>query len=389
MKINPYKKKFLFLLCILQLSTFLLSGCWNYTEIDKTVIVAGIAIDKFANGKMYKVTAETVDVGTGKDKPVAPKIIESDGFTIMDCIRNMIRISSKKLSFSHCKVIIISEQVAREGISSVLDIILRDQELRLNNNIVIAKNISAKDIFNLKSIITPIKSYELDTTMDINNKFLSKGPTGELYKLLYSLQMEGISPMLPTVSPLKNNNDVTFALSGTAVFKQDKLIGFLNTEESKYLRFIRNKIEGGVLMTKMPEGNQYFFGAEIFENKTKIKPDYINNEFILNIQTKTEVGLNEIGSSKNLFESKKLADYQHSLEQTLEKNIMRLIKKVQTEFDSDIFGFGNNLYLQKCPYWNENKANWDEVFKTLKADVKSEVIIKNSGLAKKTINLVD
>ncbi|HEX9061731.1 MAG TPA: Ger(x)C family spore germination protein, partial [Clostridia bacterium] len=56
------------LMVLVMLSTVSLSGCWNYHDIEKYSIVAGIAIDKDEQSDKYLLTAEIIDFETtGKD----------------------------------------------------------------------------------------------------------------------------------------------------------------------------------------------------------------------------------------------------------------------------------------------------------------------------------
>ncbi len=61
-----------------------------------------------------------------------------------------------------------------------------------------------------------------------------------------------------------------------------------------------------------------------------------------------------------------------------------LIKKVQSEYGADIFGFGVKLHEDKAEEWNKVENNWEEVFKDLKVNIKTNVNIKGSALLSKT-----
>ena len=58
------KKIAVLLLAVVQL--FLLSGCWNYVEIDEQINVSGIAFDVGREGKRLHLSVEIVTVGKGE-----------------------------------------------------------------------------------------------------------------------------------------------------------------------------------------------------------------------------------------------------------------------------------------------------------------------------------
>src|SRR4051812_9098565 len=98
----------------------ILSGCWNYREIESLAIVSGVAIDKGNTEGNYHVTFELVSFkGGGRETKIESKRIEAEGNTLFDAGRNAIKISAKKLFWSHAGVAIISQDIARESIIEI------------------------------------------------------------------------------------------------------------------------------------------------------------------------------------------------------------------------------------------------------------------------------
>ena len=132
--------KHLIFLIIISLC-ILLSGCWNYRELNTIHIASGLAIDKSDESGLYDISVEVVNIkDTDMDPNIESQIIESQGEAVFDAIRNMIRISSKKLYFGHATSLIISEDMAREGILPALEWLARDQEPRLGIEVFISRS---------------------------------------------------------------------------------------------------------------------------------------------------------------------------------------------------------------------------------------------------------
>jgi len=114
--------KKLYFLLIAFFSLFLMTGCWDYVEINKIDIVVGVAIDKDLETNLYHLTAELVDIGgSGKESKLMPKRVEGTGRTMFEAIRNMIKVSGKRLYWSHAKVVVISQDVAKDGIYPIIE----------------------------------------------------------------------------------------------------------------------------------------------------------------------------------------------------------------------------------------------------------------------------
>ena len=382
-------KKYILILLIIS-SILLLSGCWNYREIERLAIVSGLAVDKDENSGEYLLTTEIVDVKETMGKTtLTSKKIDSKGKTILDAIRNMIKISGKKLYLSHAKVFVISQDVAKENIVPIIDWISRDHETRIDIDLLISKEKTAKELLSQQSVTTDIRALEMNFMLDAN-KSLAKSPKVGTYEFINTLESEGISPTLPAIGITTSENKETSELSGTAIFKKEKLVGFLDEEESKYLLFIRDKIKGGLLSINMSENNpKDKVTLEIFKNKTKIKPVYSGENISINISIKTEVTIEENDTSINNIDEKGRAKLKNESEKFLEKQIGDLIKKVQNEFDSDIFGFGAKIKAEMPHLWKVIKDDWDDIFKDLDVVVNAQIDIRNSGITSKPIEVGD
>lgn len=374
-------KHFVFFIFMIVMILFLLTGCWNYRELDKLAIVSGLAVDKSGKGDKFLLTAEVIDIKQGMNEVKIGSIrIESEGDTIFDAMRNMVKISGKRLYWSHAKIVIVSQDVAKESIIPIVDWISRDQEPRLTLNILVSKEKTAKELLSQESVTTEIRSFEMSYMLTGNN-LLSKSPTVEVYELLNDLSDDGISPALPTIGITINEGKKTSELSGTAAFKNDKLIGFLDGEEAKYLLFIKNKIKGGSLVVKTTEEEASDnITLEIFKNKTKIKPIYSEGKLLIKIHINTEVSIAEEDNGVDYISEKGRIKLKTYAEKSLEKDIENVIKKVQRDFGSDIFGLGKIVKAELPFLWKDIKNDWNDIFNDLEVEVKAEVQIRNSGL---------
>lgn len=380
------KTRMLFLILLI-INATLFSGCWNYREINKLSIVAGMAIDKSETGN-FKITIEIIDLHeSGRESKIKSKLIETDGDTLFDAVRNAVKITAPRLYFGHMDIVIISQEIAREGIIEILDFLSRDAEPRLSIDLLVSKEKTAKEILSSQSITTEIRSYEIDEMLDMENA-LSKSSKVEVYQFINALPCEGISPVLPTVHITENAGVKTSELSGMAIFKGDKLLGFLDLEETKYFLFITDKIKGGLLVLKnIPEAIHVNISLEIFKNKTKVKPVYSNGKVSISIETKTQVTLGEQGTRENFTNESGRLMLEKDAEEMLRTNITKVIKKVQKDFDVDVFGFGSTVNTDMPTLWKEIRKDWNTIFKDLDVNVNTTIEIQNSALLSKPIKV--
>jgi len=382
MKIN---KKIYILLLFIFISTNL-SSCWNYREINDMSIVSGVAIDKGGADGKYEVTVELIDIQQGKDINMHSKYITLSGNTMFEISRNMISLIGKKLYWSHSKSIIISEDIARDGISGILDWYSRDAETRTDAYILVSKENTAKEILKSKPITENYTSFELSKLLK-NEKTLSNVPVVDLWGILDTFAQDGLSTWLPTVKINKNNDDNILQVDGSAIFSKDKLIGCIDENSTKSILFAKDKVKGGLLVLDKESESPITF--EIFKNKTTIKPSIENGNLQFNIYTDTIVSLDEIQSDYEFYTEEGKSELENELSDMLQKSIYSSIKRIQSEYGADILGFGAKLYENNPATWNDVKDDWDKTFKTLTISVNSKVNIKNSAVTSKPIKVGD
>lgn len=119
-------KPFLTFIILLVFITPLLSGCWNSRELNELSITSGLGIDK-VDGK-YVFTTQIINPSeVAKER--APKrtvvtTLAEKGDTLFEAWRKMTKKSATKMYFSHVRVLIIGEDLAKEGVSKILDVML-------------------------------------------------------------------------------------------------------------------------------------------------------------------------------------------------------------------------------------------------------------------------
>lgn len=161
-------KKIQYLLPILFLP--MLSGCFG-TEPNDTAYVCAIGIDKGQEGN-FDITIQFAkptqisggsneEGGKGGENIVENILIEApDIYSAVNIANHLV---SKKFSLSHMKLIVFSEETARDGIEDVMEIISRSNEMRPDIITAVSQSSANSYLEDLKPIIdvNPAKYYQL------------------------------------------------------------------------------------------------------------------------------------------------------------------------------------------------------------------------------------
>lgn len=364
---------------LILLSAFILTGCWNYREVDNFSIVAGVAIDKTEDGR-YDLSIEIVDLsGDNISSKIVGCIVESTGSTLFDAVRKSLSVTAPKLYWSHAEVVIISKEVAQDSVFQILDWFARDSEPRLNTNLLISGEESAKALFETQGLTEGIRSYELNKMLDAQEN-LQRAPKIEVYEFNNLLAEEGVSAYMPIVRSKVNDNENTTFLEGTALFKSDRLIGTLTGDETPYFQFVIDTRKGGIIpLSLKKEDSHDDLSLELLESKTNVTPRFENQQLSMEVKIQTRLSLAESGTSTSFTSEDEKKKLEKAVEDHIKDQVINVISKVQKEYGVDCFGFGNTLKKKKPQLWNQYGENWEQHFKTLPVTVSVKAELINSA----------
>ena len=373
LKIN----KALILIFVLIFNSVILTGCWNYKEIDQLAIAAGVAVDKNADDTLH-ITIEVVNISGDGKTTYESKYVESDGDTIFEAVRKAIAREGRKIYWSHAKVAIISEELAREDILKYLDFLFRDAETREDTWLLISREKTAGEILHSKGMLNPIVSFQIDDTMRAQ-KSISRFPFIEQYEFFDRIFYKHVSAILPAVQLVEQHGKKTPLIGGTAIFKRQKLIGFLNEEDTIEMLWLRDEVEGGIEVIKNISGAKENVSLEIFKSKSKIIPLMQEGVLKMKVEIDLDVGIGEIMGSTDFISSPGNQKLVKAAEDKIEKDIKKVYTIVRDKYNADIFGFGRRVEMKMPRVWNQIKDDWDNFFVELEIDVDVNVKIRGSA----------
>lgn len=377
------RKKALLLFLVLT-DIFLLSGCWNYVELDQQINVSGFALDVGQPGFKYHLSAEVVTVGKNQKDEMNVNVMETDADTLFEGVRNLMTLASKKLYFGHCKTIVIGEDLAKEGIFEAMDFPIRNHELRIETDVMIAKGNTGKEILLSEGVSTNIAAYKLYDLTKTFFKSIGEVLTHKLFLVYNSMQMEGGSTIIPCVELRMVEDEKVAKLVGGAVFRGDKLIGYLNEHQVKNLSLMSNKQKDGLLTYKNPENPENYISAEIYKNKSKIELSFSDKGPEASVTVNTAVIVGEVETQFDFTKPEEIERFRHMLESQSDKEFEELMGKAQKGLKCDILGVGKLIQEKYPQLWEKYKDNWDEMFCKMPVKVKTNIKITGSGIESKS-----
>lgn len=383
LKIN---KKILFvtmLMCI----CITLTSCWNYREVEQLAVAAGAAVDKNPDGTLH-ITFEVVNIAGDGQVTYEPVYIESDGKTFFEAARRAIAKNGKRIYWSHAKIIIISQDIAKEHVTKYLDFLFRDAEAREDIWLLVSMEKTAKDIFRSKSIQRPIVSFELDDTMR-SQRSISRFPFIELFEFFDRLFYKQVAPILPLVRVIEDEGKKVSQIGGTAIFKDYKMVATLDEEDTRHMLFLRNEVKGGLIVVKDVARAGENVTLEIFKSKSKITPSVEDEVIKMKVDIDLDVNIAEINGTTDFMSSAGQQKLYAAAKKQLESEIKTMYLKVRDNYGTDVFGFGRRIEMKMPAVWNQIKNDWDELFTELELDVNLNLKIRGSATTRTPLKIGD
>lgn len=372
-------RKLIILPCLL-LILLMLTSCWNYREVNEMAIVIGAAIDKGKTEK-YMLTVELLDVSGGQETKLSTRILSVEGETVFDAVRRFILLEGKRGYWGHIRILIISEEIARDDITGVLNFFRQDAETRGDLYVIVSKGYSAREIFNAGILLGDVLSESLAKSLE-NSNFLAEIPETRLYTISQDLKANKTAPVLPAIT-LETIDDKTVPVfCGSAVFRKNRMKDYLDKEETKAMLFLKNEVKEGVLDVKTDTAR---ISLEIKGNNTKIKVKPAGNQIIFDITVETRTVVDEVIGSAEFSELAVLNEIKRISEVQLKEKLWNIIEKAR-QMRADIFRFGQKLYENDPRKWNEIANDYDTVFANIQVNLNVKIDILNTSVIYKHLN---
>ncbi len=361
-----------------------LSGCWNYRGLNTLSVFTGIAIDRNEENNNYQLTIEFIDFSeTSKKEPSKSQLIEVEGKTIFEAIRNAKRKLAKKLYMGDLKVVIISNQIAREeGINSILDFFTRDAEMRETVIPVLSQEKTAKEVLMANGVDNKIVSEDLERIIKSGWKTTASSKNVNICKTFNVLHgKDEISLVLPAVHCKNNKEKKIVELNGTAIFKGDKLQGYLSPEETYTYLLATNEINRGIITVPLNDSQDKIV-LELEKNKTKMSYSYNENRLKIFLDMSSVVKVSEVNFDIDLSKRETIEEFRSAAKLQSLQRLESLINKGKKELNCDILGVGTMIHKNDPELWYKLREDWDYYIQTMEVEIRHDFVITNTGLTK-------
>jgi spore germination protein len=368
------------ILAVYWLAFFNLTGCAEPQILEEIGLITTIGYDIGEKG-LIKGTA--VELKIEPDAKTDIKIVETQAYSVRGLNTSANKKTSKRLLAGQLRVILLGEELAKKRMLHISETLAKDPAISDLSYLSIVEG-EARDLLNLQDPHIPNIGIHLFRLIEQNTKDEIM-PSATLQEVLHRYYTAGRDPFMPILKKI-DNSEVKF--TGVGIFKGDRLVGRISTDQSFYLKLINDKYKAGstelIFMSESPK----LKGFSHSERKTVISLDTIHSNSDLklvnkkhlefDIKVKLNARLIDINSDIDLTKSSNLKLFEKEVSKEMEKRVENLIAYCQSK-NSDIIGLGE-VYRVSVRNSKLTKKKWHEMYPNAKVNVKVDFTMMRSGI---------
>lgn len=375
------------LLVILLIIPFIfLSGCWSGFEIDNLAIIIAMGIDKSESGYLF--TMQILNPGAIaaiEPSTAAPVVLYSEeGKDLKEIMRRMHQKSGRRMYSSHLQLVVFSEEIAEEGIKDAIDFFARFREFRTDFYFIVARGTTARNVLSILTPLHEIPGIKLHESLKNSEQVWAPTKSVRIVELVNDIVAEGKEPVLTGVEVTeevanvkmptkslealqKSKIENTTKYFGLGVFKEDKLIGWLNEEESKGYNYVIGNVNNTV--GHINYGDKVKITSEVINAKSVRKASLKEGKPAIDVEINVTLNVGGVEGEFDVSKEENIDIFNEFAEKKIKLMCEKTVHKAQNEFNADIFGFGEVIRRKYPELWKEIKDDWDNEFPDLPVNI--------------------
>lgn len=404
MKANFLKIFLVSLFCVF------LCGCYDGTEPDSLGYVVAIGVDKAkADMEKFDITLQfanptRISGGSseegGKGGQESIENITVTAPSIYSAVNVANHIISKTFVLSHTKLVVFSDEIAKQGVEDLLETIGRSSDIRPNTYFAVSRG-PAKDFLeavNPETEVNPVRYY----TMIFENSYSGFIPQNLSQDFYFYCGSEEKSTVLPMCSVAKKEGADTFSdtgyqyrledflagdvpskkqeteVMGMALFELDKMVGEMGDIETEIYNILTGEYKSSYVTyrySKTPDDPITVLQKPTRRPKIKIDTSGDIPKITLSVFLEADF----YSSTPEMSVEDHLDEFSEQISSEIQAEIEKFLDKTK-QIGVDIVGFGSHAKRNFMTTADFSNYKWKEKYKNAEFDVTVNFVVRRTGL---------
>lgn len=253
----------------------MLAGCWDRAEMEDMAYVITVGLDKGSRSRLMVTFGVALPAGTagqGGRRGPAVQFLTAEAETVDQALYILNGSTTRMLDLRHARAVMVGEALAREGLEPVLMELVRNPRIRESVSLIVARG-RAFDVLVSQRPVVETNPAQTEEGFILQHKRLHLTLPIRMHHFVVRITTPGVDPMvaaaginpsigrevdpatgiprpqepggitdtaLPGTLPRGGGNPVESV--GTAIFRRDRLQGFLSVDETQMLLALRGEM---------------------------------------------------------------------------------------------------------------------------------------------------
>jgi spore germination protein KC len=277
-------------------------------------------------------------------------------------------------------VILVGERLAREGVRPAMDFLLRQRELRLDNYILMVKG----DVAEFMGVQLDLEKYPAEALREIMR--FRMGTVVTLGDWVRQREARGADPIMGVarvIEPPKGaptSQKPQLQLMGTALFRNDRLVGVMDERVTRGLMWLRGEIYMGVVTLELPRApgaiSMEYVAARI-RRQVRIEDGRVAIYFRID----SEGTISDEQVNLDLGDPKIIVEIEEQMCAEIKRRIDLALRNIR-QLQVDSAGLGELVRQRHPSVWKRLANSWQaEEFQRARIVLQVDAKIRRTGLS--------
>ena len=359
------KKKYFIVIIGIFIYIFIILG-QERVPIEEVVTINGIGYD--IEIKSEGIIEYSIPINTNAYRSSGTQenvLFNGQGKNLGEVIQKRQEKMDKKFVQGQERIVLISEDYARYGLKTLIDDRFRSPETNNMAYMAVCKG-KAEDYLKYKKKGYNNSSEYIEGLVEFYSNYSFFSNNYRLTDAYVRIGAEGRSLVLPYI----DITDEGIEIIGTAIFKKDKMVKFVDIEESKILNILKNDKVSGILSLQKSPKEYIDFDAISGRRKVECYKQGDKYSFTIDLTFTGTIKNNEmyVGMMNDINKRK---EFEKDMAKHLEKQCDDFIKIMKSDYKVDCISLGREA---AASYGRQKLIDWDEMVSS--ADINVNVKVK-------------
>ncbi len=398
------------LLCLwIGLIPFLLSGCYDRKELEQQAFVTVLGIDQGPAGSIdctfELASPQSPEGGSPSSATKSPNRVVVRAHSLAEALTVANASVERSLSFTHLTMVIFGQPLAENGLGDLLQSLIRFREFRGTILLALAKG-SAQDV--IQSFTPMLEKSPSRAAESVALVGQERGiiPVTYLHDFTRELQTNNVDGLVPLFAineavkadpkghsrispnaqpqlsagslPRSGGNPVEW--TGSGVFRDDKLVDFLDGEQTRDVEMLRGKVRRTLITFQDPLNKQAHVGLSLHAEDKPVYHVTLGKPVRIQITVPLEADIENTESSVDYTQPNMRAKLEQSVSQQLNAELKTVLTHLLVQDSVDPVPISDHIRGQFATHQQFETYPWIERAKGADILIDTKLHIRRFGI---------